>query len=582
MLNKSLFLRNLFVGAVIFGLCGVLFGEAVEVAQYDNEWSKAHLMPAQLDGKAGIAVVFEGTEHLHYYADKDTAPAGANLTLTAKAEGVTFGETVFPGSKSYFDSTQDKNLQVYQGNFTVFLPLEKFEPGKLDVVVTVDAIACTDKLCLAPFTVSVPGAVDATDVSGWETIILPVAEEAAGSASYAWPIWLALAVLVGLMFNAMPCVLPVIPLIIARLLNQSKESKTKSIELGFAFCGGILLFFAALSALSITVNLMTGTQLQWGDQFRNPGFIIFMTVLMMLLGLFMFDVFTFGIPASVTSKAGSGNGMSGSVGMGFLAALLSTPCSFGILAGVFAWAQTQTLLVSTTAMMLMGVGMAIPYAVLVSFPKLLSKVPKPGAWMELIRKAMGFVLLIIAVKLVGALEKDRLVHVLYYAIAISFAAWMWGGWVNFMSPKKKKLIVRGLAVLLAVGAGFALLPEDKDLVDWQKYDSAKIDKAVAAGEPVLIKFTADWCVSCAVVNKRVYKDEEVAELIKSKGIISFKGDTNDFEKPASIDLKTIYKEPGIPVTVIYPPGKEKIHLRGLIGKKDVMEILEELPDAEVK
>jgi thiol:disulfide interchange protein len=231
-------------------------------------------------------------------------------------------------------------------------------------------------------------------------------------------------------------------------------------------------------------------------------------------------------------------------------------------------------------MMLMGVGMAIPYAVLVSFPKLLEKVPKPGTWMELIRKAMGFVLLLIAVKLVGALEKDRLVDVLYYAVAVSFAAWMWGGWVNFLSPKKKKIIVRGLAILLVVGAGFMLLPEEKKLIDWQEYDSAVIEKAVEEGKPVLIKFTADWCQSCSTVERRVFKKKDVADLIKQKGVIAFYGDTTTKEMPASPDLSGKYKEPGIPVTVIYPPGKEKIHLRGLIFKNDVMEILEELPDVE--
>ncbi|GAG13366.1 unnamed protein product, partial [marine sediment metagenome] len=146
---------------------------------------------------------------------------------------------------------------------------------------------------------------------------------------------------------------------------------------------------------------------------------------MIVLGLFMFDVFTIGIPSSVTSKSGSGKGVLGSVSMGFLAALLSTPCSFGILAGVFLWAQTQTLIMSALAIMLMGVGMAIPYAILVSFPSLLAKVPKPGAWMEIVRKSLGFVLLFIAAGFLSSLHAG----VLYYSLILAFTVWMWGSWV---------------------------------------------------------------------------------------------------------------------------------------------------------
>ena len=74
-----------------------------------------------------------------------------------------------------------------------------------------------------------------------------------------------------------------------------------------------------------------------GDQFRNPAFVAGMAMLMVVLALFMFGLFTITVPSSISGRSGSGKGFGGAVGMGFLAAILSTPCSFAILAAAFAW-----------------------------------------------------------------------------------------------------------------------------------------------------------------------------------------------------------------------------------------------------
>ena len=176
----------------------------------------------------------------------------------------------------------------------------------------------------------------------------------------------------------MPCVWPVLPIIVMRLIQQAKRSKAKSIALGFAFAAGIVLFFAALAVVSIILKLGFGIVFQWGDQFRNPAFVIAMALLMVVLALYMFGLFTFGLPASVTGQSGQRAGFAGSVGMGFLAAVLSTPCSFAILAFVLAWAQTQPIPLATITILLIGVGMALPYVILTAIPGLLEKYQSPA------------------------------------------------------------------------------------------------------------------------------------------------------------------------------------------------------------
>jgi len=300
---------------------------------------------------------------------------------------------------------------------------------------------------------------------------------------------------------------------------------------------------------------------------------------MIVMALFMFGIFTITVPSSIASRSSSGKGYAGSVGMGFLAAILSTPCSFGILTVAFVWAQGQPLVLGTLAIMVIGLGMAAPYAILTSVPGWLKRLPRGGRWMELFKQTLGFVLLIIAVKLIKAAPAENRINLLYFAVVLSFSVWIWGTWVTYGSKLSRKLLVRGIAVLLVVlSFWFFFRPE---LVDWQDYDSALIESAKSEQTPVLVKFTADWCTNCEIVDKFVFGRKDVAKLIDEKGVLAVKGDTTKANQPATLDLSNIYKEPGVPVTMLFLPGKtEPIRLRELFFADELREILEKLPDKD--
>jgi thiol:disulfide interchange protein DsbD len=569
--------------------------EPVEVARFEQEYSTAHLEPAMMEDKAALAVVFEGTDDLHFYAKEETAPGGYKLRIEAKSAGISFGEAVFPKWGTFRDPALKKDVEVYVGKFDVFVPIESefSKTPQAEVEVKISGIACTSRICLRPFEHKLETKIDFSQADSWRRIKFstapaqdakPATPKAAGrakpAASYSAPIAFLIALVAGLLLNVMPCVWPVIPIIVMRIWNQAGESKSRSIGLGLAFCGGILLFFAAIAVLNIVLILGFDTVFQWGDLLRNTVFLAAMTLLMVVLALFMFGVFAIGIPASVTSKAGAGSGYAGSVGMGFLAALLATPCSFAILAAAVAWAQTQTLGVATFTLMLIGVGMAAPYLVLILTPGLLNRLPKPGGWMERIKQGLGFLLLLIAVKLLGALPGQWRISVLYYVVILSFCVWMWGGWVSYATARGRKWLVRSIALLLAVAAGWAILPAHEKAIDWLDYDAGQIAIAASENKPVLIKFTADWCSSCSIVEKFVYMRKDIAELIKQKGILPFKGDTTLTGAPATIDLAKVYNEPGVPVSVLLLPDGRTEKLRGLIGKNDLKKFLNTLPDAK--
>jgi thiol:disulfide interchange protein DsbD len=156
---------------------------------------------------------------------------------------------------------------------------------------------------------------------------------------------------------------------------------------------------------------------------------------------------------------------------------------------------------------------------------------------------------------------------------------MWGGWVSYATARGRKWLVRSIALLLAVAAGWAILPAHEKAIDWLDYDAGQIAIAASENKPVLIKFTADWCSSCSIVEKFVYMRKDIAELIKQKGILPFKGDTTLTGAPATIDLAKVYNEPGVPVSILLLPGGRTEKLRGLIGKNDLKKFLNTLPDA---
>jgi thiol:disulfide interchange protein DsbD len=540
-----------------------------------------------LDSNTVIAVIFKGSDDLHYYARSATAPAdGLNLKIQVTSDDFAFGEIIFPKWHFFTDPLGSK-IEVYEGNFTIVIPITKFKtPAKKvssggDVEVKISGIACTSKVCLPPFEETIQTTIDWSKRKLWREISLEEADDTTRQVigpGFSIPFALGLAFLAGLTLNIMPCVWPVLPLIVMRIVEQAKAGKKQSQAMGFAFCFGILLFFASIAVANIILQIFYGTVLQWGDQYRNPIFVAGMVLLLVVLALMMFGIFNIGVPSSIAGKSGSGKGYSGAVGTGFLAAILSTPCGFGILAFAFGWAQTQHWLVATIVIMVIGVGMAVPYAILTSIPGLLKRLPKPGQWMELFKQGIGFVLLIIAVKLIGALPQAYRTNVLYFAVILGFCVWMWGGWVSFNTKPARKWLIRISAGLIVFAGGWVFLPTPAgDLVAWQDYDEAVIENALAEGKPVLIKFTADWCLSCQAIDKVVYHNEEIAQLIEEKEVVAIKADTTLDKYPATLALKNKYNEPGVPVTILFLPGSdEPVRLREILFKEKLIELLQEL------
>lgn len=585
---------------------------AVEMARVGDQHSQVHLEAARVEGQPALAVVFTGTHDLHYYARSETAPAPPfNLRVRPSADGLEFGEPIFPPWDIFHDVGLEKDVEVFVGDFKVLIPVKSAPSEPVQISVQITGMACTSQLCLPPFDKTVTGIIDFASATQDEPIAARPAEPtqsqqapASPSASaespapaeeatarqavlpYSTGVYYLLAIVAGISINIMPCVLPVIPLILVRLIDQSKRSGSNRIAAGMAFCAGVILFFAAFALVSAIINITTGAVLDLNSLFRYPTAVIVLFLAITFFGLAMLDVIPLTLPSAVASKQGAGSGLLGTAGMGFFAGVLSTPCSGALLGFVLVWAQTQPLLVSSVAIILMGVGMAIPYAVIVSIPSLLDRIPKPGTWMEIFKKSTGFLLFLIAAKLtLAALPKDRLLNVLMYGIIFSFCVWMWGKWVGFGTPAGKRRLVRAIALVIAIGCAIWLLPSstlpDGATLDWQDYDRDVVSSATSQRRPVLLKFTADWCTNCKTVEKSVYHDPEVIQWLEEKNVLPIKADTTVIDYPATKDFEEIYGEAGnVPVTIVLLPDGEVHKLRGIFDKKKLIDLIKGLPEGQ--
>lgn len=583
------FLQSVAVLCCVGVLSVLSYGEPVEITRYLDEHSSASVSGVRVSGRAAIAVLFTGTEDLHYYADPETAPApGLELRASGEASGVRFGAALYPEPALFYDASLRKEIDVYVGSFAVVLPIEAFEGGVRTVSVRLSGIACTSTLCLPPFETVLTAEVDFAAAEAWPELAFSAAERGsaghsgsavgvtASASAYEVTLMLLLAVLAGLAFNVMPCVLPVLPLIASRMINIAKERPGRRIALGLVFCAGIVAFFAAVGVFSSAVRLTTGAVFNLSDPYRYATFDIVMVVFLVVFAMFMWDVLPLTLPSRVSGKTADASTFGGSFGMGFLAAILSIPCSGAILAAVLIWVQAQHWVTGFWVFVLMGAGMALPYAGLVLAPSLLSKIPKPGHWMDQFKKAMGFAMLLLAIKPLSALPKDRMLDVATFAVFVAFAVWMWGTWVTFSTGAGRKYLIRGLAAAVVAVSGMWLLPEKTDLIDWVDYDREAIAQAAGAGQPVLIKFTADWCTNCKILESRVFYDVAVADFLKARNVLAVKADTTLAEFAASVDLQQVYGVPGtVPMTILHLPWEdEPVRLSGIYDKQALFDALE--------
>jgi suppressor for copper-sensitivity B len=304
---------------------------------------------------------------------------------------------------------------------------------------------------------------------------------------------LLLAFIGGALLNFMPCVLPVVFLKTASLLEVRGHERKSLI---FTILG-ILFSFLCLAFLTLFLK-NAGNQVGWGFQFQSPTFVMGMMLLIFLFALNLFDLFHLQFSTISNSKLAQAQTP---FLEGAFATLLATPCSAPFLGTALTYALSAPAPSLVLFYLVMGLGLSLPYLLFLISPQLLSWLPRPGRWMRKLKHFLGYSLLFAALWLLYLLHQQMgdlaVFVVLFFCLCI------------FVVLRELKHPVRWLLVL---GLSFASVQmasglSRKSVETSTSFSETQITERLNRGESLFVVVTADWCLTCKY-NERVVMDSE--------------------------------------------------------------------------
>lgn len=390
---------------------------------------------------------------------------------------------------------------------------------------------------------------------------------------------LGLAFVGGLILNIMPCVFPVISLKILGFVQQSHADPGRVLRMGLIYAAGVLVSFLVMAGLVIAAK-SAGQSASWGDQMQNPVFTLALTVVVLLVALNLFGVFevTLGGGAlNAASHLAAKEGPAGAFFNGVLAVALATPCTAPAMATAVGWAFTQPAPLILLTFLAVGLGLACPYVLLSWQPAWLKLLPRPGAWMERFKQAMGFPMLATVVWLfwfnADAYGSRGVLWLGMFLLSVALAAWVWGTFVQRGSQRRG--LAAAISLLLLVGGyGYALEKELNwrhpaptstagDVVEtWSggtvvhRWSADAVAKARAEGRIVLVDFTAKWCVTCQANKATSLEVAAVEARLKELNAVVLLGDFTRKDPLIAAELQR-FQRAGVPLVLVYPRAADQ-------------------------
>lgn len=373
-----------------------------------------------------------------------------------------------------------------------------------------------------------------------------------------------LAFLGGIILNLMPCVFPVLFIKALALVQSSREERKKRRAHGWMYTLGILVSFWAM----VTVLLLLragGRHLGWGFQFQSPSFIAVVALVLFFLGLSLAGMFEIGL--SLTSAGGGlaqKSGYTGSFFTGVLAMVVATPCTAPFMGAAIGYALSQSALVAFTVFTALGLGLAAPYLLLAFNPAWTRLLPRPGAWMEVLKQAVSIPIFVTVIWLVWLFAQSAGVNALAFLL-IAFLLLAVAGWILGRWPAKIAATIAAVLVLVAavaapiVAAQKLTAPAASSNLStatlWQPFSPQLVAKYRSEGKPVFVDFTASWCLSCQV-NERVVLDRaDIQQALKQSGVELVRADWTRHDASIAEALAKLGRS-GVPTYVLYSGGAD--------------------------
>ncbi len=396
------------------------------------------------------------------------------------------------------------------------------------------------------------------------------------------------ALLGGMILNLMPCVFPILAMKAASLAGHAHDLSAARRQ-GLAFAAGVLATFLGLAGLMIALK-SGGAAIGWGFQLQSPPVVAGLTLLMLAVALNLSGVFEVG---QALQGAGSGfasrAGLTGAFFTGAMAVVVAAPCTAPFMAPALGWALTQDAAAALAVFAALGMGFAAPFLAASYAPGLLARLPSPGPWMVVLRKALAFPMYAAAAWLAWVLTVQAgdmgLARILAASLVLAFAGWLWGAAQTRRAEGGRAAWLSLLAAVLAtLAVGGALLPAYRSadgaqasgeaVVPYEVWSPQRLADLRADGRPVLVNFTAAWCVTCQVNDRTALSTRAVAEALKSADAVYLKADWT--RKDAVIEAELArYGRAGVPLYLVYDArGGEPAVLPQILTESLVVRALE--------
>ena len=395
---------------------------------------------------------------------------------------------------------------------------------------------------------------------------------------------LASALLGGLILNLMPCVFPVLAIKVLGFAAHPSHSRTQQRLQGWAYTAGVVLSFMALGGLLWALRA-GGEQLGWGFQLQSPLVVSGLALLFTLLGLNLMGLLEVGslLPsrwATLQWRHPLGDAFLS----GVLAVAIASPCTAPFMGASLGYALTVPGPQALAIFAALGVGLALPYLAASHFPAIGRMLPRPGAWMETLRRFMAFPMWATVVWLVWVLGHisgvDGAASLLALLLGMALLVW------SLQLPGRSRWVYGMLATLVCLGlAGTvgrnAVQSPDSDAntpdqaTTWQAWAPGRVESELLTGRAVFVDFTAAWCITCQYNKKTTLANAAVLGDFAAKRVTLLRADWTRRDPAITQALKELGRS-GVPVYVLYQSGRSPVVFSEILGVQELRDALQAL------
>ncbi|MFJ3462523.1 protein-disulfide reductase DsbD [Achromobacter spanius] len=535
------------------------------------------------------------------------------------ADATTLGEAVYPKGEVKYDPTFEKDMEVFHKDVAIRVPVGA---GGQPFTLTLTGQGCADAgLCYPPMDSTVKltpvaggyavagtglgGALAPQAASGGLSALVNAGDTGLADAlgGLGWIKTAGVFLVLGLLLAFTPCVLPMIPILSSIVLGgaqQERPSRGRGLALAATYVLGMSVVY---TALGVAAGLSGAGLAAW---LQTPWILTLFAILLAVLALAMFDVFTFQMPSGIQAMLSDrssrvpGGRYTGALVMGALSALIVGPCVAAPLAGALLYiSQTGDVVLGGSALFAMAWGMGVPLLIVGASSSAL--LPKAGPWMDGVKRLFGMLLLATAWWMLIPVVPTWVQMTGWAFLAVVSAVMLRAFDALPPGAGAGRMFGKGLGLLLALAAAAWLVGAasgGRDVLQPLSHLAARGDAPAAGGaaagevhftrvrsnaeldtllaqstRPVMLDFYADWCVSCREMERFTFTDPGVAQRMAGMVLVQADVTANNADDRALLKRFRLFGPPGI---MFFEPGGKEIADARVVGFQDAKRFTESL------